>query len=1062
MLERTEELAEGLQIRPESDASLQTELDEYDERMRLRGDQQQTQSDKFHQLGRVIEITRDRLQHKHTEAGKYEQQQASHDQNVESRKNIIRESAVRHNIRGYETDLDDMQINEYMQKLSRLCRDQMEKVEQTRRETEKETQKVQGLLNKLGERRSGLQEQMSSTKQQSSANDRRIGSIQSELESIDIDEGAKALSKSKVQDIEKDLKQAKEKFRKSSWDTKINEAEVQLRKVEDELGRTNQELLKGTEHSKDLARLDLLKKDLTDRKRSLETLRGAHKDRLRAIIRDDLNIASLERDFQSELRRRLTALQDAKDRQNISSRDLNQAEAKLDSHKNELHKAEKELQNCADIIQKATQEAPDTYLAQLDGIQRDRDTLKKDVDNYDLYQNFYRNSLHSAEVGGSCDLCKRKFQSEPEKSDFMERMEKKIQDDTKKEQESRLKAAEEDLMNWRSVGPKHSSWLHQSGTEIPRLRSEIRRLEASKTILVQKSESCDTEVADLKESSNDAESLTKPVANIVHFQTDVSRITEQIKELSAEKKHAGMARSIEEIQEQLENLNAQAQSKKNLCRKITGERDQAVSDIQAKELALSRAREELGTATHQLEKKSRLLTQIEDLRKSNRESRDTVRRLDDEIQQVRPQVSEQDAKIEDIKNRGYRKEQELNQEANRLSESLQKLNTADQTIQAYTKNGGPLRLERCQQEIQDIRQEIEKTDAEQKETIKELNAVKKELANHEDSRTRIKNNLTYRKAKRDLEIVEKEVSRLSAEEAETDAERLKEKVRHWKNQYDKHSTETTSRLATMKAKDDQLKKLLEDWHTDYANAAHEYKEAHIRVEVRTGRHCSLAFPANEGRQTTKAAVEDLGRYGSALDKYACTWALTYDTRMTRADIGGRAIMQYHSLKMEEINRIAEELWKRTYQGTDIDTILIRSDGETGKANRSYNYRVCMVKQEAEMDMRGRCSAGQRVLASIIIRLALAECFGVKCGLIALDEPTTNLDRDNIRSLAESLHDIIRARQQQSNFQLIVITHDEEFLRYMQCADFCDTYFRISRTDRQKSKIEQESVTELVG
>ncbi|KAL8990775.1 MAG: hypothetical protein Q9177_000652 [Variospora cf. flavescens] len=172
-------------------------------------------------------------------------------------------------------------------------------------------------------------------------------------------------------------------------------------------------------------------------------------------------------------------------------------------------------------------------------------------------------------------------------------------------------------------------------------------------------------------------------------------------------------------------------------------------------------------------------------------------------------------------------------------------------------------------------------------------------------------------------------------------------------------------------------------------------------------------------------------------------------------------MQYHSLKMEEINHIAEELWRRTYQGTDVDTILIRTDLAKAGGNRSYNYRVCMVKQDAEMDMRGRCSAGQRVLASIIIRLALAECFGVKCGLIALDEPTTNLDRDNIRSLAESLHDIIRARQQQSNFQLIVITHDEEFLRQMQCGDFCDTYYRLSRTDRQKSKIQREPITELV-
>jgi DNA repair protein RAD50 len=55
-------------------------------------------------------------------------------------------------------------------------------------------------------------------------------------------------------------------------------------------------------------------------------------------------------------------------------------------------------------------------------------------------------------------------------------------------------------------------------------------------------------------------------------------------------------------------------------------------------------------------------------------------------------------------------------------------------------------------------------------------------------------------------------------------------------------------------------------------------------------------------------------------------------------------------------------------------------------------RVVMVKNGTEMDMRGRCSAGQKVLASLIIRLALAETFSASCGIIALDEPTTNLDR----------------------------------------------------------------------
>ena len=51
------------------------------------------------------------------------------------------------------------------------------------------------------------------------------------------------------------------------------------------------------------------------------------------------------------------------------------------------------------------------------------------------------------------------------------------------------------------------------------------------------------------------------------------------------------------------------------------------------------------------------------------------------------------------------------------------------------------------------------------------------------------------------------------------------------------------------------------------------------------------------------------------------------------------------------------------------------------------------------EMRGRCSAGQKVLACLIIRLSLAETFCLNCGILALDEPTTNLDAPNADSLA---------------------------------------------------------------
>merc|ERR1712111_49043 len=190
-------------------------------------------------------------------------------------------------------------------------------------------------------------------------------------------------------------------------------------------------------------------------------------------------------------------------------------------------------------------------------------------------------------------------------------------------------------------------------------------------------------------------------------------------------------------------------------------------------------------------------------------------------------------------------------------------------------------------------------------------------------------------------------------------------------------------------------------------------------------------------EVKKVFCDDLSKYYAALE-----WA----------------IGTYHKERMEKINVIIRELWKSTYQGTDIDYIEIKTDdpeGETGSADfgaaaasaadkrRKVNYSVMMIKGTAELEMRGRCSAGQKVLASLIIRLALAETFSTNCGIIALDEPTTNLDRDNIQALAEALGALVVQRAH-TNFQLIVITHDDELLDHLGKVERVDHYYKISR------------------
>ncbi|KAL8437366.1 hypothetical protein ACSSS7_000961 [Eimeria intestinalis] len=173
--------------------------------------------------------------------------------------------------------------------------------------------------------------------------------------------------------------------------------------------------------------------------------------------------------------------------------------------------------------------------------------------------------------------------------------------------------------------------------------------------------------------------------------------------------------------------------------------------------------------------------------------------------------------------------------------------------------------------------------------------------------------------------------------------------------------------------------------------------------------------------------------------------------------------------MEAINTALKELWQTVYSGTDIDTIAIRSSiaaadeasqhvgfasaASVAAGDRSYNYRVVMRSANGkELDMRGRCSAGQKVLASLVIRLALAECFCVSCQLLALDEPTTNLDTYNCESLARALGRLVKARQGSRSFQLLLITHDESFVYKLGREGLCDTYLKVRKDSNGRSKL----------
>ncbi|KAI5171037.1 DNA repair protein RAD50 [Nematocida sp. LUAm3] len=166
----------------------------------------------------------------------------------------------------------------------------------------------------------------------------------------------------------------------------------------------------------------------------------------------------------------------------------------------------------------------------------------------------------------------------------------------------------------------------------------------------------------------------------------------------------------------------------------------------------------------------------------------------------------------------------------------------------------------------------------------------------------------------------------------------------------------------------------------------------------------------------------------------------------------KGIVRYHAEKLQEVNAIIKEIWDMTYKGGDIDNIRI-------VAQMDKAYTLMMERDGVEVEMRGRVSAGQKMLASIVVRLALAEAFSINCGLLSLDEPTTNLDKKNIHSLAKGLSSIIQARRAEGSFQLLVITHDEEFVRELLKTECTEYFYRLERDTDNQPTIQRFSIYE---
>lgn len=1030
-----------VKMRTESDEWLDEHLRQYEETLaRLQNDKEEKTA-QFRKLQTGLTTSRNALGAKQAEQGKHQSDKEKYERQLQTRIEMIHEAAVRHEIRGYESDdLRDSHIRAFRERIQKVLQDKRRDLERLQRENAKELEKDTAVISGLETQKATRTQDRVSAKQRIATIDKRMAVLQRDIQKLDVDEGAQAILESTFADLESRLKKATEEVQAAGIDGQIEQENNQIWQLENESEKLGREMVECMRRASDRAQLDLRKKEAVERKRRLDTLTSTWRDKLAAIVGQGWTAESVDADFQSVLQGLVTTAGAARRQVDASQQELKQVEYKLSTIRDRQKKTVAQSAKCQGAVLEVLRAVKaggedggasasesvsiEEYQEELDNLESEILTAEKDISLFDHLKDYYSKSQKVLNRFNKCSHCDRSFAEQPrERSKLLEKIAKNLDDKQKKELEQEKDMLEQNLGQLRAVRTQYETYTRLE-SELPGLRDELKAVETQRDTLVRRLEDQDAAFKEADEKRMDVESMTKTVASISQAVKDVAESDEQIEKLASQQQQAsgGSSRSSEEIQELQATCADQLRSAKQRLTKLSDDRQRMRDAVSTLELERSELKNKIAHAARQVERKADLVSQVQAFKEESTQQRELIQQTDRDLEALEPEIAKARTIRQDTLQRGQEKERQGAQERDAVAHTVSELRMVEKDIEDYIDRGGPALLVANARAIETLEQAITGQEREADELAAQVNKMKAEIDNSDREKKNIADNLSYRRNSRLLDDLRRDILELESRNAEDDYDRLVGEAKRFEVQHSKLLAERSAIWGSMKTKDEELLRLLDEYEQEYKEAEFRYRESHIRVE------------------TTKAAIDDLGRYSAALDK---------------------AIMEYHGLKMEEVNRIAGELWRATYQGTDIDTILIRSDNETATGKRNYNYRVCMVKQDTEMDMRGRCSAGQKVLASIIIRLALAESFGVNCGLIALDEPTTNLDSDNIRSLAVALHAIIKARQAQANFQLIVITHDEEFLRHMRCSDFCYTFYRVSRDDRQNSVITREPITRLM-
>ncbi|XP_050216899.1 DNA repair protein RAD50 [Mercurialis annua] len=813
-----------------------------------------------------------------------------------------------------------------------------------------------------------------------------------------------------------------------SFESNIRQKQSELYGIDQQIKVLNREkdILAGD--SEDRVKLSLKKAELENHKKKHKKIIDEYKDRIKGVLKGRL---PPDKDIKKEITQVLRSLglefDDLNSKSGEAEKEVNVLQMKIQEVNNNQSKSRKDMESRKRFIESKLRSldqqslSVDCYLKALDLSKDKRDDRKSKYNVADGMRRMFEPFEKVARAHHFCPCCERPFSAE-EEDEFVKKQRVKAASTSEhiKALASESSNADSYFQQLDKLRVVYEEYVKIGKETIPQAEKHLHDLTEE---LDQKSQALDDVLgvfAQIKADKELVEALVQPVETADRLYQEIQLWQKQVDDLEYKLDFRGQSvKSMEEIQSELSSLQGTKEALHSELENLREEQRYMENDLSHMQLRWHALREEKVMAANTLQNVKKAEEELERLV----EEKNQVELDEKHLAEALGPLSKEREKLESYYSQlKVKVEQEYEEQKKQLSNYQWEVDTLlklGSKIKEYNDLKKGEKLKDMQEKLSLSESQLQNCDDRKKEISTELNKFTDLKKNQDRLKRDIEDNLNYRKTKAAVDKLNQEIESLEEEMLKIGG------VSSFETELARHLQERDRLLSEL----NKCRGTMSVYQSNISKNKVDLKQAQYKdIDKRY-------FDQLIQLKTTEMANKDLDRYYNALDK---------------------ALMRFHTMKMEEINKIIRELWQQTYRGQDIDYISIHSDSE-GAGTRSYSYKVVMQTGDAELEMRGRCSAGQKVLASLIIRLALAETFCLNCGILALDEPTTNLDGPNAESLAAALLRIMDDRKGQENFQLIVITHDERFAQLIGQRQHAERYYRVMKDDHQHSIIESQEI-----